>query len=606
VPAALTELRRSKLVRGVGAPDARAIGIYHESIRDAVLARLDAAVVKSWHKRLAEAIESSAPLDVEALIDHLLGSEDFARAGIYAIGAARQASEALAFNKAADLYEIAIKHHADEAWRQELLVQLAEALVGAGKSTRAAEVYLRAAARADERDASGLRLKGGTQLMLAGSFKRGIEVMAPALNELGLKFPASDEEALLAVAKLLPELARRGFEFTPRTERELSPQVVARLDALWMLVQALFTTTPIKGQVFVMHHLLEALAAGEKRRIVVALCAFFISIDLAYSSMGGRKPRSLQQAEALCRDIYDPRCRAWLALARGFAFQSEGLLKPASLDFAQAEDLFHHHCSNVPAELRACRLLYARAVALLGQLDDLAIFDHWAREATECEDVIVATRLRLHLVPRMLMENDVEQVARVLDVDGPVQEEGLGLTHMMRLIAGTLHALYSGDTVELARLGNAMGEIGRSPLLTIRVWRSDFLLARARAFLGASQGQADREALLARTDKVLGALDKLNLECHSDHVRLLRAGVLHSRGEDARAIEVLDAILADADTGGDGRTVLACARLRRGQLLGGDAGDALVRESLHEIATRGAREPARFVRLYAPGFDDPL
>ena len=79
------------------------------------------------------------------------------------------ASETLAFNKAAELLrDRGRQHHADDAWRQELLVQLAEALVSAGRSTRAAEVYLRRRRARARGRAPRLRLKAGTQLMLAG------------------------------------------------------------------------------------------------------------------------------------------------------------------------------------------------------------------------------------------------------------------------------------------------------------------------------------------------------------------------------------------------------------------------------------------------------
>jgi eukaryotic-like serine/threonine-protein kinase len=604
-PAALTELRRAKLVRGVGAPDARAIGIYHESIRGAVLARMAPELVRTWHTRLAAAIEKSEPLDAEALIEHLLGSEDHARAGIYAIGAARQAAESLAFNKAAELYEVAVKYHADDAWRQELLVQLAEALVSAGKSTRAADAYLQAADRIDGSEAHHLRLKAGTQLILAGRFQRGADALTPALKDLGISFPESDRDALRMTAELLPELQRRGFRFEPKTERELPAHVVARLDALWTLVQAMVTTTPILAQPIVLRHLLDALEAGEKRRIVVGLCAFFISIDLAYSSVSGLKPKSLQQAEALCRDLYDPRCRAWVALARGFAFQHEGLLKPASLDFAQAEDLFHNHCSHVAAEVRTCRLLYTRAVSMMGQYDEIGVFEQWIRDAIECEDTVVVARLRLHLVPRWLMDGDVEQVRRALETPEQVVEEGVGLTHLLHLLAAALLATYEGDGDAIARVADAMSALGRSPLLTIRVWRSDFLIGRARAYLAASQYVTDREPMLAGAERILGALERLGLECHADHVRLLRAGLHHVRNEREQALAVLESVLTDGDAAGDGRVVLACARVRKGQVLGGDAGSALIRQGLGELHGRGAKDPARFARLYTPGFDDP-
>jgi len=100
-------------------------------------------------------------------------------------------------------------------------------------------------------------------------------------------------------------------------------------------------------------------------------------------------------------------------------------------------------------------------------------------------------------------------------------------------------------------------------------------------------------------------LEELALECHADHVRLLRAAVHHQRGETEQACTALDAILSDADMGGEGPMILACARLRKGQMIGGEAGTALVEEGKQELSLRGVKDPVRFARLYAPGFDDP-
>ena len=41
---------------------------------------------------------------------------------------------------------------------------------------------------------------------------------------------------------------------------------------------------------------------------------------------------------------------------------------------------------------------------------------------------------------------------------------------------------------------------------------------------------------------------------------------------------------------------------RRGQLLGGNAGAALVAEAEAEFRKREVRNPTRFVEVYAPGF----
>jgi serine/threonine protein kinase len=599
--AALTELRRSKLVRGVGAHHGRAIGIYHEGIREAVVGRLDPSFVRDLHQRLARALESSEPVDLEALIEHLVGAGDGSRAGIYAISAAAQAKDALAFDKAADLFEIAVEHHGDGAWHKELLSQWADALVSAGRSTRAAEVYLRAAEHAAGGEASELRRRAGVQLMLSGRWSRGVEVLAPALEELGIGFPRSMTEAVMAVRELLPKVKSRGFGFVAKTERELSADERVRLDALFSVIQASYTSDLALCQVFVLRYLLLALDSGEPSRIAVALAAFFIMLELGLSSYTGEKPKSLQLAEQVCRELDDPRAQAWVAMARAFAFRNQGLLKPASLDFARAEELFRNRCRNAAPELAVCRALYSRTLSLHGELEELGVCEQWIREAAECEDLVTLARLRMLLVPRLLMKDDVEQATRMLTFPTDLSDP-LGMTKGFRLAARLSLALYRNDTASLLRTAAKFDAGVRSPLLALSILRSDHSICQARAHLAANIEAEDAEPGLLKAEEAIAMVEKLGFECHVDHARILRAAVADQRGQQQQALALLDVILADAEMGGDSNLIRACALLRKGELLGGDLGASLIREAERDLGSRGIKDPKRFSRLYAPGF----
>jgi len=601
---ALAELRRGKLVRGVGSADARAIGMYHDTLRETVLASMNGEQIRQWHQRLARSAEHDAQLDQEALIDHLLGAEEHGRAALYAIGAARAAMEALAFDKAAELYEIAVRHHEDGDWRRELTVEWAGALVSAGRSSRAAEVYLQAAADAAPGEASALALKGGTQFIASGHLERAAEVLRPPLRELGIELPHSTQDALKQAFDLWPVLRQRGYEFTPRSEAELAPQTRVRLDALWSLVQTTLGSDPELCQVFALRYLLEALDAGERTRIVTGLCANFITVDLAYAAVGGFKPRSLQRAEELCAGIDDPRCQGWLAFARAFAFENQGLLKPASLDYALAEELFRTRCRDVAPELSACRMLFAHVLGMLGQLDDLGLCEQWTREAMDREDAVVAARMRLLLLPRLLAADDVARAQDHAVVARELLGERHGLTALLYFNGRACIALYQHDQEALARVAADVDAAMRSPLLVVRIWRSDHLIVRARLLLAASRSAEQPELLLAKVEKAVEAIGEIGLECHVDHARMLSAAIAARRGHKALAIEALDTILADADMVGDSRILLACARLRRGQLVGGELGAALVQQGERALAAHGVKDPKRFARVYSPGFDD--
>jgi tetratricopeptide (TPR) repeat protein len=608
----LTELRRQKLVRGIGAHDERAVGIYHDSIREAVMARTPASQAQKVHARLAAAIERVEPVDSEALIEHLIGAHDFNRAGIYAIGAGRAAMAALQFDKAASLLEIAVQHHADGAWRQELLVQWATALASAGRCLRAAHAYLEAAERAPEAERDELRRKAGSQFLNSGRWEPAVSALVPALNKIGIAFPRNADEALSLASKKHPAFDVGGYDYVPRAESELSAAQRTRLDALWDVVQATLATIPVVCQLMARQFLIEALAAGEKTRIARALAAHFITNDLSVSArtpLGstnrthGKRPESLQRAEMLVRDVADPHCHAWVALARGFAFQNEGLIKPALLHLEQAEDLLRNRCTDGASALRTCRMLHARALAMSGDLDDLARCELWIREAAACDDVLLVTRLRLVACQRLLAEDDVAGVEGRVEPPPELQNEAFGLTGLLRFGVRINLAAYRLDKKALLRLANKVDAIGRSPLVRTRLWCSDYQAMRARVLLAANRLLPEDAQALARVEDAIERMDALEMDCNADAVRLLRASLAHQRGNTEEALAALDAIVVESDAAGDSGIVRACARMGKGHLLGGDAGATLLAEGERELHARGVKEPIRFARLYAPGFE---
>ena len=603
---ALAELRTHKLVRGVGAPDSRAIGIYHDSIREAVLGLMHADQVRNWHSRLATAIENSDAPDLEALTEHTLGAEDYSRAGIYAIRAASQATESLAFDRAADLYAIAVEHHEDEAWRQELLISWAEALVNAGRSTRAAEVYIRAAGNAEGREAAELKRQAGVQLMLSGRWLEGRKALEQALGDLDVQLADSGDDTFALNNEGYRALRERGFEFDRRASRELDREELAAIDALYDLAQATLATDPMLSATFTVAQLHRALDAGDPRRIALGLCDYFVTVDLAYSVLSGEKAKSLQAAEQVARELEDPLVRASIAFARAFNYQNDGMLQPARMEFAQAEDLFANHCPGAVAKLRACRMLYARVHVMLGQFEELAHCDAWIREAEQCEDVLTATRLRLICAHRYLMDDEVERAERALQVPEVLRGPRADLTELLRVLAQVSLLLYRGDPVAAEGLLADADDVHKSPLFAIPSWRGDHLANRARLYMLASTADTeDPERRLSVVEECIDGIAALDLESHVDHIRILRAGLAFLRDDLSTALHELNSILSDADMGGDSRIIRACARMRKGQLIGGDEGAMMIKESARELTARGVQQPERFARLYSPGFDRP-
>src|SRR5439155_18726077 len=107
--AALAPLRVGHLVRSTGPGDADEVEAYHDRVRETVLAHLAPPARRDCHRRLAEALEGSGHGDAEALAVHFDGADERDKAGRYYAEAARLAAEALAFDRAAGLYRLALE-----------------------------------------------------------------------------------------------------------------------------------------------------------------------------------------------------------------------------------------------------------------------------------------------------------------------------------------------------------------------------------------------------------------------------------------------------------------------------------------------------------------
>ena len=85
---------------------------------------------RELNARLAEALAVEDDIDLEALVVHYEGAGDRARAGEHALAAADQASRALAFDRAAQLYRTAFE--LDVARTRMIRTHLGDSLANAG------------------------------------------------------------------------------------------------------------------------------------------------------------------------------------------------------------------------------------------------------------------------------------------------------------------------------------------------------------------------------------------------------------------------------------------------------------------------------------------
>jgi serine/threonine protein kinase len=603
---ALVELRGAKLIRGVGTHARRAIDTYHDRIREAVVGAMDPEQLATWHGRLASTLEATGSDDLEAIVEHLLGAGDEQRAQIYAIRAATQAAEALAFEKAARLFAVAVEHETDAAWGHELLVQWADSLVNAGHGRQAAAVYFDAARSADDEEAEQLRRRAGLQLLTAGHEQQALELLAGAMAELGVRIPDSVEQAAVEVRALRKRIAERGFDFAPRDEDAVDREALQRLDLLWSLSMGVMLNAIDRSLPLIARLLLDALEVGEPVRVGKALAFYHTAVDAPLSALEGTPVQGALAAAQLLDASDDPDVAARIDVARGIDAIRAGEIRTALRELGRAEETFRTRCAGAAPEMRFCRTVMAQLHIAFTQVEQLRKVDAWAREAEEHEDLLAATRLRLSSVLGMLASDDAERAERaVTHAAARWGQARVDMTTLLATQARAQVALYLDDAALCTALAGAFDPFFSSSLSAVPMLRVWALLLRVRVSLCAAAGMEDgpeRQALLQRVEADLQAAALLGLSCFELHVRLLRAALSRCAGDRDTALALLEAVISDPSDQPDGVFVVAAAQRRKGEMIGGEEGRMLAARADATLREQSAEYPRAFLRLLAPGF----
>ena len=116
--------------------------IFHDRIREAVVAHLSKDRVAECHRVIAIALEASGTADPATIAAHLVGARECQNACAYYLRAADQAASAFAFDLAAKYYQLVMELSRVEDDQFSLRHKLADALANAGWNADAAKEYL--------------------------------------------------------------------------------------------------------------------------------------------------------------------------------------------------------------------------------------------------------------------------------------------------------------------------------------------------------------------------------------------------------------------------------------------------------------------------------
>lgn len=605
---ALASLHIAHLIRSSGTDMAQKIELFHDRVRETVLATMPQNVLTKHHNTMARVLVGRLG-HASDLVHHLQSAGQRQSAAEQAEIAVKRARQALAFDQVVKFLRIALElgqHSKERRW--QLHMELGDALCNAGLTREASEVYLAATDNADPVGRLKSYNRAITQLILAGHLDAGVEQIRKVLEEIGEQsMPSTPQRAVASVLWGRLRLKLRGLGWKPCSVSDVSPRKLARLDVLKGVAMGISLCDNIQGAEFNTRFLLAALETGAVERLQVAL-----ALEAIFVATGGGKAtdRAGELARKVKRIAEQYPENEYGAI---WALSAEAIVAYFQGRFAVACPIIEEVCRGFRTNKKASAIDFnnARAFQLyclryLGRFRVLRIsLDDTLREARERGDQYIVTMLTRYVGRFGRLVRDEPDLA-LSDLDQNTWATPPGAYHLQNwydLEARGEIALYKGEGPSaLEELQESFNGLSRSMLLRVQPVRVLSRSLRARLLVStASFSRSGRDSLkkaasLAKQiliedvgySKVLGSLilaAVTNLQYGSNQDKTayhLNTALIHARKDELN----LHAAVA-------GRLL--------GQLKGGDEGAQLLQESDTWMESEGILRPDCLVEMIAPG-----
>jgi serine/threonine protein kinase len=597
-------LRVAHFVRTNGSRDSDLMETYHDRVRNAVVSHLTPDQTRAHHLRLALSLETSRVADPEALATHWFGAGVPEKAASYALTAASNADRALAFERAARLYGMALRFNerADAATRRGLQIHIGEALANAGHGADSARAFMLAADGAGASQALDLRRRAAEQLLRAGHIAEGLKVTSQVLETVGFHLAPTANRALASILFQRARLRLRGLSFREREEAEVSPADLVKIDVCYSVGVGLIAVDSIRGADFQTRSLRLALEAGEPRRIARAL-----ALEATFSGTTGgpsaeRTTKLTAAARGLAERLGQPHLIGLAMIAAGMAAFLSGRYRAAYDECVSAERIFRERCTGVAWELSTTSSCFLWSSYFLGRMRELC--DRVPRLIEEAErrgDLYALTNLRTEFFHLSALRDDRPDLARASVVDAMHKwtNEGFHLEHFWALHSEAQVDLYAGEPVRAyERITTAWRQMDRALILRIQQVRIECLYLRGRSALSAARQSAGRARveLLRQGASDATAIAGERMAWAMPLAELLRASLAAADADLPGAIAALERAISTA-TASDMMLHASAARWRLAALK--SAGDN-PRAGEDFMRSEGVVDPARFIAMLTP------
>jgi len=607
VLAARDELLAARFARVRGAAEHEELDTYHDRIRSAVVGGFAPLTLVSRHRELACGLETASAEDSERIAVHFDQARQPASAATYALRAARRAVQALAFNKAARFFELALATGTLEfADRQIVHRELADALANAGRGQAAAEQYLAACRNAPRDQQLELEQLAAEQLLYSGHVDPGLRLFETLLKQVGMKLPKPASRVPLDLLVRRAKLWSRGLRWRERSIGSIPRELLLKLDTCAAVATGLALIDIARGAALQTTSLLLALEAGEPSRIARAL-----AMEAGYRSTGGAKnepevDRLLKLAGALAERTGDSRAIGLTAvMTAGCAWNSGRWETCYRLAREAREALTDRHE----------RVTWERDTASIFEVDGLRWMGRWSvmmnilpallDDARARGDLYAQSILQMHGGSCAELANDNPRRARAgLAILDSWSNTGFHVEHLVETHNQVEIALYEGRGSEALDLLAARWPALKSSLL-LRVQNFDIQMRSLRARAALAVAADERGGRRFRTHLDLArreskAIARQNRAWGHALAELIRGAIASLTDTHDEAI----AAFRRAETAATNAGMIlhaAVARRSRGRLLGAEAGSELCASADSTMSAEGIAKPDRLAAVMCPG-----
>jgi hypothetical protein len=599
----LVMLRHEHLVELHGTGGASAVKTYHDRVSAAVLAQLPAAAQRELHSALAQALELEPGSDAEQLAVHWRGAGEPRTAARYAISAAARATEAVAFEQAARLYQMALECWEDLPEADHVRELLGDAFANAGLGPSAARAYLEASAGADQAARFDLERRAADQLFRAGHIDEAEPLIRRVLQHMGISIPDSLFWIIIALLVSRARLAFTRTETVTPSSQRASARQLAELNACWSVAVGLSMVSNLRGACMQSRHLLLAVKLRQPLPLVRALATEASYVAVRGHPARRRAERLLAQADNLASQMADPYAAGFTTLSRAIcAFLVGDWTKSRALA-RTAERVFETRPAGAMWELASARTFGLWSHFYLGDLTALsARVSDLIHEAETRGDRYAATLHRTGLVTMVWLVADEPKVARrqVLEAETGWSRSTFDFQRYLNTLGHCLIDLYE-NAPELAhrRILEIWPHLRATLYLRIQNIRIEALYLRGIAAIGAAVLR-DARPLLRDAEWCATRIAREHVGWGDALAALLRGGIAELRAEPDAATRHWRAAEETARAH-DMALFAAAAAYRQALALGGHAASQAVASLRGTPALREIREPERICRLLAPG-----